>query len=73
MKHGKKYNESVKLIEKGKLYDLEEAVEVAVKTGSAKFDETDEVHDIRYSSPVADGMRSDGGERRAQRFWCAKR
>ena len=44
MKHGKKYNESVKLIEKGKLYDLEEAVEIAVKTGSAKFDETVEVH-----------------------------
>ena len=44
MKHGKKYNESVKLIEKGKLYDLEEAVEVAVKTGTAKFDETVEVH-----------------------------
>ena len=43
MKHGKKYNESAKLIEKGKLYDLEEAVEVAVKTGSAKFDETVEV------------------------------
>ena len=44
MKHGKKYNESAKLIEKGKLYDLEEAVDVAVKTGSAKFDETVEVH-----------------------------
>ena len=44
MKHGKKYNESVKLIEKGKLYDLDEAVEVAVKTGAAKFDETVEVH-----------------------------
>jgi len=44
MKHGKKYNESVKLIEKGKLYDLDEAVEIAVKTGSAKFDETVEVH-----------------------------
>ncbi len=44
MKHGKKYNESAKLIEKGKLYDLDEAVEIAVKTGSAKFDETVEVH-----------------------------
>ena len=44
MKHGKKYNESVKLIEKGKFYDLDEAVEIAVKTGSAKFDETVEVH-----------------------------
>lgn len=44
MKHGKKYNESAKLIEKGKFYDLEEAVDIAVKTGSAKFDETVEVH-----------------------------
>ena len=44
MKHGKKYNESAKLIETGKLYDVEEAVEVAVKTGTAKFDETVEIH-----------------------------
>ncbi len=44
MKHGKKYNESAKLIEKGKLYDVEEAVDVAVKTGTAKFDETVEIH-----------------------------
>lgn len=44
MKHGKKYNESAKLIEKGKFYDLDEAVEIAVKTGSAKFDETVEIH-----------------------------
>ncbi len=44
MKHGKKYNESVQLIETGKLYDVNEAVEVAVKTGTAKFDETVEIH-----------------------------
>ena len=44
MKHGKKYNESAKLIETGKLYDVNEAVEVAVKTGTAKFDETVEIH-----------------------------
>ena len=44
MKHGKKYNDSVKLIENGKFYDLEEAVAVAVKTGTAKFDETVEMH-----------------------------
>ena len=44
MKHGKKYNESAKLIETGKLYDVEEAVAVAVKTGTAKFDETVEIH-----------------------------
>lgn len=44
MKHGKKYNESAKLIETGKLYDVDEAVAVAVKTGTAKFDETVEIH-----------------------------
>ena len=44
MKHGKKYNNSVKLIEEGKFYDVAEAVEIAVKTGTAKFDETVEVH-----------------------------
>ena len=44
MKHGKKYNESAKLIETGKFYDVNEAVEIAVKTGTAKFDETVEIH-----------------------------
>ena len=44
MKHGKKYNDSAKLIENGKFYDVEEAVEVAVKTASAEFDETVELH-----------------------------
>ncbi len=44
MKHGKKYNESAKLIENGKFYDVNEAVDLAVKTGTAKFDETVEIH-----------------------------
>ncbi len=44
MKHGKKYNDSAKLIETGKFYDVEEAVNIAVKTGTAKFDETVEIH-----------------------------
>ena len=44
MKHGKKYNESVKLIETGKLYDIEDACELAVKSATAKFDETVEIH-----------------------------
>ena len=44
MKHGKKYNDVAKLIEAGKFYDVEEAVAVAVKTASAKFDETVELH-----------------------------
>ena len=45
MKHGKKYNDSAKLIETGKFYDVDEAVAIAVKTGTAKFDETVEIHD----------------------------
>ena len=44
MKHGKKYLESAKLIERAKLYDQKEALELAVKAASAKFDETLEVH-----------------------------
>ena len=44
MKHGKKYNESVNLIEKGKFYDAEEAVALTTKTATAKFDETVEIH-----------------------------
>ncbi|MFR8002895.1 MAG: 50S ribosomal protein L1 [Hydrogeniiclostridium sp.] len=44
MKHGKKYSDSLKLIDRSKLYDANEAVELCVKTGTAKFDETVEVH-----------------------------
>lgn len=44
MKHGKKYVESAKLVDKEKLYDPVEALEIAVKTATAKFDETVEVH-----------------------------
>lgn len=44
MKHGKKYNESSKLVDKTKLYDTAEALDLAIKTASAKFDETVEVH-----------------------------
>ncbi len=44
MKHGKKYVESAKLIDRTKLYDTAEALDIAVKTASAKFDETVELH-----------------------------
>ena len=44
MKHGKKYVEGAKLIDRSKLYDTEEALDVCVKTGTAKFDETVELH-----------------------------
>ena len=44
MKHGKKYNESVKLIDANKLYETEEALSLVVKTAKAKFDESIEAH-----------------------------
>ncbi|HBN80914.1 MAG TPA: 50S ribosomal protein L1 [Ruminococcaceae bacterium] len=44
MKHGKKYVDGAKLIEHAKLYDPGEALDLCVKTGTAKFDETVEVH-----------------------------
>ena len=40
MKHGKKYQDSVKLIDKQKLYDPREGIEAVLSTAKAKFDET---------------------------------
>ena len=44
MKHGKKYVDGAKLVERSRLYDTEEALDLCIKTGTAKFDETVEVH-----------------------------
>lgn len=44
MKRGKKYQDSAKLIDKSKLYDPAEAMELVINTGKAKFDETVEAH-----------------------------
>ena len=44
MKHGKKYVDSAKLIDRTKLYDTNEALDLCVKAASAKFDETVELH-----------------------------
>ena len=41
---GKKYTDSVKLIEKNRLYDPYEAIGLVCQTSKAKFDETIEVH-----------------------------
>ena len=43
MKHGKKYNDSKKLIDSLKQYDPEEAVALVKQTAKAKFDETIEL------------------------------
>ncbi len=44
MFRGKKYQESMKLIDKQRLYDSDEALSLATQTAKAKFDETVEVH-----------------------------
>ena len=44
MKHGKKYQDSVKAFDLTKQYDAEEAVSVLLETAKAKFDETIELH-----------------------------
>ena len=42
-KHGKKYEEASKLIDKAAQYEVSEAIELVKKTATAKFDETVEV------------------------------
>lgn len=44
MKHGKKYVDAAKLVDKSKLYEPGEALETVIKTSTAKFDETVELH-----------------------------
>ena len=44
MKHGKHYTDSVKEIERSKLYDSDEALGLVCKSAKAKFDETVELH-----------------------------
>ena len=44
MKHGKKYIEAAKNIERGNLYGKEEAIALVKKTAVANFDETIEAH-----------------------------
>lgn len=43
-KRGKKYQDSMKSIDKLKLYDMQEAVEAMLGTAKANFDETVELH-----------------------------
>ena len=43
-RRGKNYQEKAKLVEKGKVYSLEEALKLAKDTNPAKFDATVEAH-----------------------------
>ena len=44
MKKGKKYTANAALVEKARIYEPAEAVELVCKTATAKFDESVEVH-----------------------------
>ena len=44
MKHGKKFTDSAKLIDRTNLYDTSEALDLVQKTAKANFDETVEAH-----------------------------
>ncbi|MBQ9517929.1 MAG: 50S ribosomal protein L1 [Eubacterium sp.] len=44
MKHGKKFTDSAKLIDRANLYTTKEALDLVAQTAKAKFDETVEVH-----------------------------
>lgn len=44
MKKGKRYIESAKLVDRATQYSVADALDLAVKTASAKFDETVELH-----------------------------
>ena len=61
MKHGKKYVESAKLVDRANLYTTKEALDLVAQTSKAKFDETVEVHirnkNTACSSSYQKGLR----------------
>ena len=63
MSKGKRYKEASELVEKDKIYELDEAVELVKKTASAKFDETVELVarlgvDLRHADQAVRGAIS---------------
>ncbi|MBR5486004.1 MAG: 50S ribosomal protein L1 [Oscillospiraceae bacterium] len=44
MKQGKKYTDSAKLVDRARLYEANEALDLCIQTAKAKFDETVEIH-----------------------------
>ncbi|MEA1959651.1 MAG: 50S ribosomal protein L1 [Chloroflexota bacterium] len=62
-KHGKKYNEAAKLVERNREYDPWEAITLAKQSSYTKFDETVEVHlhmglDPRHADQQVRGVAS---------------
>ena len=50
-KHGKKFRENVRKIDREKLYPLEEAVKLALETSAVKFDASVEIHVNTATNP----------------------
>ncbi len=73
-KKGKKYVDSAKLIDRAAQYDVNEAMELVIKTATAKFDETVELHvklgvDSRHADQhVRQGRQGGGGPGRRSRL-----
>ena len=44
MKHGKKYSDAAKLVDRATFYETTDAIALVKKTATAKFDETVEAH-----------------------------
>ena len=68
MKHGKKYQEAAKAIDRMSLYDSADAFDLVKKSSTAKFDETVEVH-IRTG---CDGRHADQqirGVKKKKKLW----
>jgi len=49
--HGKRYNQAIQTLDKDRLYSVEEAVQLVKSTGTAKFNETVEVHFLTGADP----------------------
>ena len=64
MKHGKKYTDSLKAFDRNTSLDAAEALDMAVKSAKAKFDETIEAH-IRLG---VDSRHADQQVPRRRRF-----
>ena len=58
MKHGKKYTEAAKLVDRATFYEPNDAIALVKKTATAKFDETIEVHQKPVVTDVTLSSRS---------------
>ena len=56
-RHGKKYAAAVKLVDRDRLYTMDEAVDLLMKTHTVKFDQTVEIHlNLAIDPKYADQM-----------------